>query len=104
MPLSRRYTPEWAPGEKANLGLDFSYVVPRGVGIASGSLAAFTNAATPAASSDFQIGPVTVRGRAIYATVSGGVAGRDYQMRWSATDTQGNVWPRVALMLCSLTS
>jgi len=104
MPLSRRYSPEWAPGEQANVGLSYDFVIPPGVGISTGSLAIFTNSATPAASTDFTIGPVSVRGRAIYCSLSGGVVGQDYQLRWSATDTDGNVWPRVALLLCSLTS
>ena len=104
MPLSRRYTPEFAPGESSLIGLDFSYVIPPGVGIASGALTIFTNAATPAASSDFTIGEVTVLGRTLYALLSGGIDGTDYQLRWSATDTDGNVFPRTALLLCALTS
>jgi len=105
MPLSRRYTPEHAPGEKGDYGLDYSFVVPPGVGLAFGTLAIFTNVASPVdASADFVIGPVTVQGRAIYANLSGGVAGKDYQLRWSATDTDGNVWPRTALVLCAQTS
>ena len=105
MPLSRRYTPEFSPGESCNFGLDFSFVVPPGVGLASGTLAIYSNTATPAASdSDFVIGPVTVRGRALYAHLSGGVAGKDYQLRWTATDTDGNSWPRTALVLCAETS
>jgi hypothetical protein len=104
MPLSRRYSPEWAPGEQASIGIDFSFVIPPGVGISSGALAIFTNSAAPVSSSDFTIGPVTVQGRVIYASLSGGVAGTDYQLRWSAADTSGNVWPRTALLLCALTS
>lgn len=104
MPLSRRYTPEWAPGEKSGIGLDYSFVIPPGVGIAAGALAVFTNAASPSPSSDFTIGPVTVDGRTIYAGLSGGVAGTDYQLRWTATDSDGNIWPRTALLLCAQTS
>lgn len=104
MPLSRRYTPEFAPGESSIVGMDFSYVVPPGVGLSSGVLAVFTNVATPVNSTDFTVGPVTVRGRTLYAQLSGGVDGTDYQLRWSATDSQGNVWPRTALLLCSQTS
>ena len=33
-----------------------------------------------------------------------GVDGKDYQLRWSATDTSGNVFPRTALLLCAQTS
>lgn len=104
MPLSRRYAPEFGPGESSIVGLDFSYVIPPGVGISSGTLDVFTNVAAPVASQDFTVGEVTVRGRVLYASLSGGVDGTDYQLRWSATDTSGNVWPRTALLLCALTS
>ena len=39
MPLSRRYNPEHPPGENCSFGVDLSFVVPPGVGLASGSLA-----------------------------------------------------------------
>lgn len=105
MPISRRYSPEHPPGETCSFGLDYSFVVPVGVGIESGTLAILTNTAAPAdASGDWTIGPVTVRGRAIYATLSGGVSGADYQLKWTAVDTQGNAWPRTTLVLCADTS
>lgn len=105
MPLSRRYTPEHAPGESCSFGLDFSPILPVGVGIASGELSILTNTANPAdASADWRIGPVMVQGRAIYANLSGGVAGTDYQLKWTAHDTAGNTWPRTTLVLCAETS
>jgi hypothetical protein len=105
MPLSRRYTPEWAPGENAILGMDFSFVIPPGIGIASGSVSFWTNTAGPTnVGTDFTIGAVQVLGRVIFCNLSGGLAGRDYQVRWIAADTDGNVWPRTALMLCGQTS
>ena len=104
MPLSRRYSPEFPPGEQSVVGMDFSFLVPPGVGLASGALTVWNNVASPVEVTDFTIGPVSVRGRAVYATLSGGVAGRDYQLRWVATDTAGNVWPRTALLLCAQTS
>ena len=82
MPLSRRYNPEHPPGESCSFGLDLSFILPVGVSIASGSIDILTNTATPTdASSDWTIGPVNVRGRAIYANLSGGVAGTDYQLK-----------------------
>lgn len=105
MPLSRRYTPEHPPGEDCAFGLDFSFVIPPGVGLQSGSLAILTNTAAPIdASADWTIGPVTVRGRALYAMLSGGVAGKDYQLKFTAVDTAGRTWPRTALVLCADTS
>ena len=105
MPLSRRYTPEHPPGEDCAFGLDFSFVIPPGVGLSSGSLQILTNTAAPAdASADWTIGAVTVDGRALYAMLSGGVAGTDYQLKWTAVDTAGNTWLRTALVLCAATS
>jgi hypothetical protein len=105
MPLSRRYTPEHPPGEDCAFGLDFSFVIPPGVGLSSGSLQILTNTAAPAdASADWTIGAVTVDGRALYAMLSGGVAGTDYQLKFTAVDTAGKTWPRTALVLCADTS
>lgn len=104
MPLSRRYSPEHPPGESCSIGMDFSFLIPPGVGVTAGSLAVFTNVAVPLASADFTIGPVSVHGRTIYANVSGGVEGQDYQFRWTAFDTRGKSWPRTALLLCAQTS
>lgn len=105
MPISRRYTPEHPPGEQCNYGLDYSPVIPPGVGIVSGSLNIFTNTVSPvAADADFTKGTVYVRGRAIYCSLTGGKAGTDYQLKWSATDSEGNVWPRTTLQLCAETS
>ena len=105
MPLSRRYDPPHPPGESCSFGLDFSFILPVGIGINSGSLAIFKNDATRApADSDWTVGPVSVRGRAIYANLTGGVLGTDYQLTFTVTDTSGNVFPRTALVLCAETS
>jgi hypothetical protein len=105
MPLSRRYSPEHPPGEACNFGLDYSHVIPPGVGIASGTLAIFTNTVpVVAADTDWSKAPVTVSGRTVYCLLSGGVDGQDYQLRWSATDSDGNIWPRNTLVLCANTS
>lgn len=104
MPLSRRYSPEHPPDEDVPYGMDYSFVLPPGVGIQSGTLTIWVNTATPTLSSDFTIGPVNVFGRAVYAQVTGGIEGVDYQFRWSVIDTDGNTWPRTALQLCAQTS
>lgn len=105
MPLSRRYTPEKPPSETAVFGMDFSAIIPPGVGILSGSLDILTNTVPPVeASTQWIKGPVTVRGRVLYANLGGGVNGTDYQLVWTAQDTQGNVWPRVGLCLVAQTS
>ena len=105
MPLSRRYTPEHPPGESCLFGMNFDYVIPPGVGIVSAALAINYNRVPPTdASADWKVGALQVRDKTVYATLSGGVDGTDYQLVWTATDTDSNVWPRVGLVLCAATS
>lgn len=104
MPVSRRYIPEHPPGDAATFGMSFDVVFPMGVGIQNGALSIFTNAASPVPSTDFSIGAVQVQGRALYASLVGGVSGTDYQLRWSATGTDGSLATRTALVLCAQTS
>lgn len=102
---TKRYLPDHPSTETCYFGLDLSFVIPYGVGVASASLAIFTNSATPVpADADWTAGPVVVRGRSIYALLSGGVIGTDYRLSWTAVDTMGSVWPRTALILCAETS
>ena len=105
MPLSRRYTPEWAPGEMCLVGMDFSFVVPPGAKLTSGWLQVFFNSSVLyEVSDDFSWDPITVDCLVLYTRAWGGRAGTDYQFMWTAHDDLGNVWPRTALMLCALTS
>lgn len=105
MPISRRYSPEHPPGESCSFGLDYSFVIPPGVGISSGSLGIFNNVANPVdKSGDWTIGAISIRGRAIYCMLGGGVSGTDYILRWTAVDTAGNTWVRSTLILCADTS
>lgn len=104
MPLSRRYTPEHPPDEECVFGMDFSFIVPPGVGLTSGSVTIWENVVPAVQSSDWTIGAVSVLGRVLYASLSGGVEGTDYQIRWVAIDTDGKQWPRTALVLCAQTS
>jgi hypothetical protein len=104
MPLSRRYRPEWFPGDQSLIGMDFSPLIPPGVGIQAASLAIETNTVPPNASTDFTAGTPSVEGRTVYAQLSGGVEGTDYQLIWIVTDTQGNIWRRGSLLLCARTS
>lgn len=104
MPLSRRYTPEHPPGESCLFGLDFSALIPPGIGIMSGALLIQINSNPPQTAPGFTASAVQVRDRVLYATLSGGIAGTDYLLTWTATDTEGNIWPRTAAVLCAPTS
>lgn len=105
MPLSRRYSPEKPPLEDTLFGMDFSFILPPGVGISGGQLDIFTNTQPPvAADADFTKGAISNRGRALYCMLGGGRDGIDYQLRWEMWDTAGNTWQRTGLVLCAQTS
>jgi hypothetical protein len=105
MALTRRYEPPHPPTEAAAFGMDFSGIVPEGIGLSAGSLKIFTNTAPPvAADADWTFGTTYIRGRSLFQNLLGGVNGKDYLMQWTATDTRNNVWVRTALILCSATS
>lgn len=104
MAISNRYDPPHPPGEVCNYALDFSPIIPLGVGINSGTIAVSLNTNPPQATNDFTLGPVEVVGRRLYCNVAGGVAGSDYQFRWNAYDSLGNIWPRTTLVLCATAS
>jgi hypothetical protein len=109
MPLTARYEPPHPPTEVAAFGGDFSEILPPGIDLQSGALAIFTNANPPVAA-DTQWtnstpgGQVYIRGSKIFAIMTGGTAGTDYQFVWTVIDTRGNTWSRTALILCTLTS
>jgi hypothetical protein len=115
MPLTRRYTPEWYPGETSNIGMDFSYVIPPGIGIAAAWLAiedldtradrfADFTGPPPISAAQANTFTATVVDRMVYCRMSGGVAGRDYTFIWTAIDSDDNVFPREGLILCQFTS
>jgi hypothetical protein len=86
--------------------MSFETVVPPSAVLLDGTLAILTNAAPPAPSTLLTFGEVTVRGRIVYATVvaTPEADGTDFQLLWTVVDTDGNVWPRTALVLCSATA
>lgn len=104
MPLTRRYSPEHPPDENCLFGMDFSFVLAPNVAIASATLDILVNKEPAVVTADWDIGPVQIEGTFVYARLSGGVDGTDYQLRWTVTDSDGNVFPRTALVLCAQTS
>lgn len=108
MPLTRRYTPEIHPSESSVIGMSFEYVIPPGVGITSGGVFILFNqpVVAPPPKTMIETGPISIRGRVLYAPITAfaTASGFDFQLQWNANDTQGNVWWRTALLLCSVTS
>lgn len=102
--LAQRYEPSHPPGEVCLFGMDFSFLLPMGAGISSVTLAIFNNTFLGKdVSADWVIGPVTVLRRQVWSLLQGGVEGSDYRFLWTVKDTDGNSWPRSALVLCSET-
>ena len=104
MAISQRYTPNHAPGDSASYGIDMSMVLPYGVAIAQVGVAFWTNATPPQPGSGITGTGGGTNGKQAWLTVNGGTAGVDYQLRWSVTDSLGNIWTRTGLLLCAQTS
>lgn len=99
-----RYQPAKPPGEVATILLDYAAVLPAGRGLSGCTVTGYLNQNPPVPTSDLIFGTPLVRGRLAWCSVSGGVAGTDYQVAFSAADTAGNTWPRRVLWLCADTS
>lgn len=104
MAISDRYLPPHPPGESSVYGLDFSAILPPGVGLVSGTLDILINTNPVQSQTSWTQGPVTAQGRRLYCELSGGTEGTDFQLRWSGTDSLGNVWPRTCYVLCAQAS
>lgn len=104
MPLTRRYSPEHPPSESCLFGMDFSFVLAPNTTIVAAHIDILVNEAPPIATKDWTIGAVEIEGAFVFARLTGGVEGVDYQIRWTVTDSDGNIFPRTALCLCALTS
>ena len=86
--------------------MDYSNVIPPGVGIDIGECGAWTNNANPVPTTLLTVGDVSIVGRTLIAFIesSNAAEGIDFQIRWIAFDSEGGVWPRTALVLCAQTS
>ena len=105
MPVSRRYTPEHPPQDNCLYGMDFSFILPPGVGIFTVDLEIYHNIQPPVvADRDFTLGSPFIQDRSVFCMVGGGTEGNDYELRWNITDTAGNTWQRSARVLCAQTS
>jgi hypothetical protein len=120
MPISRRYHPEWVPGEKNSIGMDFSTVIPPGIGLSECNLFITTPSGNnivdsstdftgtgykPAVGADAGYFTTSIADRIAYVPdLAGGTVGKDYRFSWNAIDTSGNEWLRSVQLLCSYTS
>lgn len=104
MALSRRYHPEWPPGESSQIGIDMSGVLPPGTRLEAASLELFVNRNPVEPTTDWALDDPTWSGRQAWCRITGGASGVDYQCQWILTDSRNNVWVRTTLLLCAQTS
>lgn len=118
---SQRYRPPMAPGERSPVGMDFSNIVPVGVGIASCTLQIFTNTVPPvetdagfegSLTADFatimtfgQPQQINIEDRFCWVWLNAlDQTATDYQFLFEALDNSNAAWTRTALLLCTVTS
>jgi hypothetical protein len=117
MPVSRRYHPEWSPGDQGSIGMDFSALIPPGVGITFGALFILTttdaDASTdftaanyvPAVGVDVGYFKTAIADRIVYVPdLKGGIEPKDYQFQWEVTTSAGDLISRAVMLLCADTS
>lgn len=104
MALSQRYKPSHPAGSSVTYGVDFSFILPPGVGVTMPAVQIQTNTVPPGLASGISTSGGGYAGRRLWIVITGGVSGTDYIVTWSFSDTQGNAWVRSFLLLCAPTS
>ena len=104
MALSQRYQPPQPPGQGVVYALDFSPLLPPGVGVTTPSVQIQTNTNPPGIATGVTTSGGGYRGRIVWITIQNMQAGTDYLISWTVQDTEGNQWVRTITLLCALTS
>lgn len=104
MAISQRYRPSHPAGQSCIYAVDFSNMLPPGVGVSMPSVQFNTNTVPPGIATGITSSGGGFRGRMVWINIAGGVSGTDYLVTWTVTDTTGNVWIITALLLCAATS
>jgi hypothetical protein len=93
-----RFSPAM-PTERAVYELDFVDWLPVGATIASATVAVETNTSPPVTSASLvPLGPVVVNGTKVAIPLTGGVAGRDYLISYTAELSDGGHVTRSAAL------
>lgn len=104
MAVSQRYQPSHPAGQSAIYAVDFSNILPPGVGLTMPAIQFFTNTVPPGIATGITSSGGGFRGRMAWMNITGGQAGQDYLVQWTLIDSQNNTWIMTALLLCAATS
>lgn len=104
MAVTRRYQPSHPAGQSATYAVDFSPMLPPGVGLATPGVQIQTNTVPPGLATGITASGGGFLGRMVWITIQGGIAGIDYLVTWTVADTAGNSWVVSVLLLCAATS
>lgn len=104
MAVSKRYQPSHPAGQTAIYAVDFSNILPPGVGLTMPAVQLFINTTPPGLPVGITTASGGFRGRQVWITIQGGVSGTDYLIQWTVNDTQNNTWIITAALLCAATS
>lgn len=106
MAVAQRYKPSHPAGQSAVYAVDFSNILPPGVGLSQPAVQIQTNTVPPGLASGITTGSGGFQGRMVWITITGGTAGQDYIITWTVSDTSAapNTWVISVLLLCAATS
>lgn len=104
MAVSRRYQPGHPAGQSRVYALDMSMVIPSGIGVTQPGIVINTNTVPPGLATGITASNGGYGQRKLWITITGGVAGTDYIITWTFSDTRSNTWVRSILLLCAATS
>lgn len=104
MAVSQRYKPSHPAGQSAVYAVDFSNMLPPGVGLSQPGVIIQTNTVPPGLATGITVTGGGFRGRLVWITITGGTSGQDYLITWTVGDTSSNTWVITALLLCAATS
>lgn len=104
MAVSQRYKPSHPAGQSAVYAVDFSNILPPGVGLSQPGVIIQTNTTPPGIATGITSSGGGFRGRMAWITIAGGVAGTDYLIQWTLIDSQNNTWIVTVLLMCAATS
>lgn len=104
MAVSGRYQPSHPAGQSAVYAVDFSAMLPPGIGLTMPAIQIQTNTVPPGLASGITTSGGGFAGRRVWITITGGTNGQDYLITWTVSDTTGNLWVRTFTLLCARTS